>query len=150
MISVRSLTKYYGSLRALHDVSFELNKGEIVGILGPNGSGKTTLLRILTTYLEPTSGEASVNSYDIFKNSLELRRTVGYLPENNILYMNMTVKDYLAFVGKARGLKGVILKDRLNWCVDALALEDVVDKKCHVTYQEIEDRFALSENSDNC
>jgi len=143
MLSVKNVTKYYGSLRALHDVSFDMDDNEIVGILGPNGSGKTTLLRILTTYFEPSAGRVTVNGGDIFKNPLELRKITGYLPENNILYMNMTVEDYLGFAGKARGLRGKLLSDRMDWCVDVLRLEEALKKRNHECSKGFRQRVAL-------
>lgn len=144
MLCVKNITKYYGSLRALHNVSFDVNNGEIVGILGPNGSGKTTLLRILTTYIEPSRGNASINGYDIYKNPIEVKSAVGYLPENNILYMNMPVKDYLLFVGKARNLRGKHLKNRLDWCVDVLKLEEVMYKRNSECSKGFRQRIALA------
>ena len=97
MIEVHNVTKYYGQVRALHDVSFSVKKGEIVGLLGPNGSGKTTLMRILTGFFPPTEGRVVVAGLDIETSSLEVRRRLGYLPENVVLYPDMTVRAFLGF-----------------------------------------------------
>jgi len=102
MIQVNELTKDYGSRRALHELTFEAQQGEIVGFLGPNGAGKTTTMRILTGFMAPTSGEARVAGYDVFKESIEVRRRVGYLPETVPLYTDMVVFDYLKFMADLR------------------------------------------------
>jgi len=104
MIRVNELTKDYGSRRALHGLTFEAQQGEIVGFLGPNGAGKTTTMRILTTYMPPTSGEATVAGYDIVSESIEVRRRVGYVPETVPLYADMVVFDYLKFMAELRHL----------------------------------------------
>jgi ABC-2 type transport system ATP-binding protein len=97
MIHVQRLTKQYGSVKAIEGISFEVGRGEIVGLLGPNGAGKTTTMRILTTFLAPTSGRASLAGHDVLDEPLGVRRNVGYLPENVPLYSEMRVKEYLAY-----------------------------------------------------
>ena len=97
-ITVKKLSKVYGTQKALTEVSFEINKGEIVGFLGPNGAGKSTLMKILTGYIPPTNGDAKICNQDINKNSIETRSRIGYLPEHNPLYLDMFVKEYLEFV----------------------------------------------------
>lgn len=97
-IKVKKLSKLYGSQKALKEISFEINQGEIVGFLGPNGAGKSTLMKILTGYIPQTNGDAKICNLDINKNSLETRSRIGYLPENNPLYLDMYVKEYLEFV----------------------------------------------------
>lgn len=104
MIRVNELTKDYGARRALHGLTFETQQGEVVGFLGPNGAGKTTTMRILTTYMPPTSGEATVAGYDVVTESLEVRKRVGYLPETVPLYSDMVVFDYLKFMADLRHL----------------------------------------------
>jgi ABC-2 type transport system ATP-binding protein len=104
MIRVNELTKDYGARRALHGLTFETQQGEVVGFLGPNGAGKTTTMRILTTYMPPTSGEATVAGYDVVTESLEVRKRVGYLPETVPLYSDMIVSDYLKFMADLRHL----------------------------------------------
>ncbi|SEL12795.1 protein involved in gliding motility GldA [Aquimarina amphilecti] len=96
-ISVSNITKIYDNQNALKEVSFKVNQGEIVGFLGPNGAGKSTMMKILTTYLDPTEGEALVNGYNIQTQSIEVQRSVGYLPEHNPLYLEMYVREYLLF-----------------------------------------------------
>jgi len=107
MIIARSITKYFGGFKALKDISFEINKGEIVGFLGLNGAGKTTLMRILTSYLPATSGTVIIGGKDVARDSLAIRKKIGYLPETPPLYSNMTIRDYLKFAAQ---LKDVPLK----------------------------------------
>lgn len=104
MIEVRNLSKHFGARAAVDNISFTVNEGEIVGFLGPNGAGKTTTIRILTCYHPATSGSASVAGFDVFSQSMEVRRQVGYLPESVPLYPEMRVREYLIFRGKLRGL----------------------------------------------
>ncbi len=119
MIITKNITKYFGPVHALKDVSFEINKGEIVGFLGQNGAGKTTLMRILTSYLPVSSGSVVIDGKDLAKGSLAVRRQIGYLPETPPLYMDMTVKDYLKFAGE---IKDVPL-NRLNRQLDKVLEE---------------------------
>lgn len=104
MITVESLTKRYGRFMALRGITFQAQSGEILGFLGPNGAGKTTTMRILTGYMPPTSGRASVAGYDVFTDSLEVRKCVGYLPETVPLYPDMTVHGYVKYVAELRGV----------------------------------------------
>lgn len=97
-ITVSQITKIYGKQVVLNNVSFEIAKGEIVGLLGPNGAGKSTLMKILTCFIPPNSGEASIEGFDVTEQSMEVRRRIGYLPENNPLYLDMYVKEYLGFI----------------------------------------------------
>src|SRR5436189_6057944 len=102
MIEVEHLTKFYGPLAAVNDISFQVAPGEILGFLGPNGAGKTTTMRIITGFMPASSGHVEVAGYDIFKESLEARRHISYLPETVPLYPEMTPRAYLNFVGKIR------------------------------------------------
>ncbi|MBC7190318.1 ATP-binding cassette domain-containing protein [Candidatus Aerophobetes bacterium] len=112
MIEVKGLTKYYGRIKAIEDLTFEIEKGEIVGLLGPNGAGKTTCMRILTCIFPPTRGTAKIAGIDITKNPLEVKKYIGYLPETNPLYPDMTVLSYLKFVASAKVVKkGKIKKE---------------------------------------
>lgn len=97
-ISVKNITKIYGAQKALDDVSFVIKAGEVVGLLGPNGAGKSTMMKIITCFIPPTSGEVTVSGFDIFEESLEVRKKVGYLPENNPLYLELYVREYLEFI----------------------------------------------------
>ncbi len=105
-IHVQNLTKTYGYTEALRDVSFDVQKGEILGFLGPNGAGKTTTMRILTGFMPPSSGAARVAGYDVFSDSIEVRKRIGYLPETVPLYTEMSVWDYLDFAARLRGVAG--------------------------------------------
>ncbi len=122
MIEVRGVTKSFGTMKALDDVSFRMDRGEILGFLGPNGAGKSTTMKIITTFLAPDAGTVTVDDIDVLERPLDVRRRIGYLPENVPLYLDMSVKEYLAFVGRARGLSGRTLQQRLDWCVDACGL----------------------------
>lgn len=124
-ITVTDITKTYGAQKALDQISFSLTKGEIVGFLGPNGAGKSTLMKILTTYLAPTSGMATVNEFDTASEVLNVRKSVGYLPEHNPLYLEMYVREYLAF--NAAVYK--ISKDRIDEVIDLTGLTSESSKK---------------------
>jgi ABC-2 type transport system ATP-binding protein len=104
MIEVRNLTKRYGDVTAIRDVSFSVASGEILGFLGPNGAGKTTTMRILTGYMPASGGTATVDGFDVFEDSFEVRKRIGYLPENPPLYSDMTVEAYLHFVARIKGV----------------------------------------------
>lgn len=122
MIKVSGLTKDYGARRAIHNLSFDAQQGEIVGFLGPNGAGKTTTMRILTGYMPPSDGEAIVAGYDVVEESLEVRRRVGYLPETVPLYTEMVVFDYLKYMGELRHIPNV--DDRVDEVLEKVGLTD--------------------------
>ena len=126
MIEVQELTKEYSSVKAVDHVSFTVNKGEILGFLGPNGAGKTTTMRILTGYLPATSGTARIAGYDVFRDSLEVRRHIGYLPEAPPVYPDMVVEDYLDFVARIKNVPAEKRAGRVN---DALEKTNIVDKR---------------------
>lgn len=123
MIEVEHLTKHYPGHRAIEDLNFCVEKGEIVGFLGPNGAGKSTTMRILSCFLSPTSGTARIAGFDIFEHSLEVRKRLGYLPENVPLYGEMRVKEYLHHRGALKGLSGKKLKMRVD------AVQELTDIK---------------------
>lgn len=127
MIEVKNLTKYYGKRLAVDDISFNVEKGEIVGFLGPNAAGKTTTMRILTGFLAPTRGDVKVAGYDILTNSLEARRHIGYLPEAIPLYTDMTIRGYLDFLARLRGVPGDRVKSRVEDVVELCHLEEYFD-----------------------
>ena len=127
MIEAKNLTKYYGSFLAIEEISFRVEKGEIVGFLGPNGSGKTTTMRILTGYMPPSSGSAEIAGQDILSNSLEARRQIGYLPETVPLYTDMPVDDYLSYMGKLRGMRQPHLNTRIDRVIELVRLEQYHD-----------------------
>lgn len=128
MIISRNVTKYFGKVLALKDVSFEIGKGEIVGFLGKNGAGKTTLMRILTSYLPPSSGTVSILNQDIARDSVAIRRHIGYLPETPPLYPNMTVRDYLKFAAQLKDVPVKQLRVRVDKVLDDCRLLYVQDK----------------------
>jgi len=123
VIEARGLSMRYGAVNALVDATFSAQKGEVVGLLGPNGAGKTTTMRILTTFQQPSGGSAIVAGHDIVAEPLEVRRRIGYLPESLPLYLSMEVRECLRFVGRARGLRGRELKDRVDWVVAKCGLD---------------------------
>ena len=122
MIEVQDLVKAYGSRTAVDGISFEVKKGEILGFLGPNGAGKTTTMRILTCFLPATSGKVKIAGYDIFEQSLEVRRRIGYLPENVPLYLDMSVESYLTYMARLNGLGWAELSERLEKSMDSCGL----------------------------
>ena len=111
MIAVQSLTRHFGEIKAVDDISFEVKKGEILGFLGPNGAGKSTTMKMITTFLAPTSGTVTVDGFDIQENPLEVRSKIGYLPESSASYQDMNVFDFLMFAAEIRGYDG---EERLN------------------------------------
>jgi ABC-2 type transport system ATP-binding protein len=127
VIRVQNLTKYYGERLAVDNISFNVAKGEIVGLLGPNGAGKTTTMRVLTGFLMPTSGDAWIADCDMATNSLEGRQHIGYLPEAIPLYTDVTVRSYLDFAGRLRGLDKYQIKERINDVVELCHLEEYID-----------------------
>jgi ABC-2 type transport system ATP-binding protein len=126
LIEVQDLTKTFGERTAVDHISFAVNKGEILGFLGPNGAGKTTTMRMLTSFMPATSGTARVAGFDVFDNSLEVRRHIGYLPENPPVYPDMTVESYLDFVAR---IKGVPSEQRAQRVTDALEKTNITDKR---------------------
>lgn len=125
MIEVENLTKTYGDFVAIEDVSFHVPRGEVLGFLGPNGAGKTTTMRILTGYMPPTDGRAAVAGFDVFHDSLEVRRRIGYMPETVPLYTEMTVAGYLDFVAQLRGVDN--RWDRIDRVMDRVDIADRAD-----------------------
>jgi ABC-2 type transport system ATP-binding protein len=127
-ISVQNLTKFYGEQKAIDNISFEVKTGEILGFLGPNGAGKTTTMKIITCYMPPSSGTAEVDGFDIYQQSLDVRRKTGYLPEMNPLYLDMNVLDYLEYSAQLHGMKGGIIQHRIKEMVHTCGLEGVRHK----------------------
>jgi ABC-2 type transport system ATP-binding protein len=119
LVQVDHLTKKYGDVAAITDVTFSAEKGEILGFLGPNAAGKTTTMRIVTGFMPPTSGTASIAGYDVVDEALEARQRLGYLPENVPLYEDMTVHGYLTFYAKLRGVSSGKMRDRVEYVMEA-------------------------------
>jgi len=128
MIKVEQLTKCYGPLKAVDSIDFQVSKGEIVGFLGPNGAGKSTTMKMLAGFLPPTSGRAEVAGRDVFRESLQAREHVGYLPENVPLYPDMRVNEYLRYRAAIKGVPGRRLKERVTDVIDLCGLQDVEKK----------------------
>src|SRR3954451_3778706 len=125
MIQVEHLTKFFGPVLAVNDVSFQVERGEIVGLLGNNGAGKTTIMRILTTYLPATSGVARVAGYDVMKESLEVRKRIGYLPESIPLYPEMRVSEYLDYRAKLKGVERHLRPRRIDYVLERCRVREV-------------------------
>jgi len=128
MITVKELTKRYAHTTAVDQISFEVAKGQIVGFLGPNGAGKTTTMRVLTCFLPPSSGTATVAGFDVLESPLEVKKRIGYLPESPPIYPEMGTVEYLRFVGKLKGLRGPELEKRVNYVCERCAIADVKNK----------------------
>ena len=128
MIKISNLSKNYGSVEAVKSINFEITDGEIVGFLGANGAGKTTTLKMITGYLAPTSGTVEVNGLDIGESQIEIQRQIGYLPETNPLYGEMTVHEYLEFIARIRKIIGKDFTSALRRVVDKCGLKGVVHK----------------------
>src|SRR5580658_5920347 len=128
MITVKELTKRYASTTAVDQISFEVAKGQIVGFLGPNGAGKTTTMRMLTCFLPPSAGTATVAGFDVLEQPLEVKKRIGYLPETPPIYLEMETAEYLKFVGKLKGLSGADLQKRVDHVCDRCAVADVKKK----------------------
>src|SRR6202045_2023622 len=114
MIKVEGLTKRYARTVAVDNISFEVEKGQIVGFLGPNGAGKTTTMRVLTCFLPPTAGTANVAGFDVLEQPFEVKKRIGYLPETPPVYPEMRIAEYLMFVGRLKGLTGSDLRGRVD------------------------------------
>ena len=125
MIETKQLRKVFGPIEAVKGVSFRVDKGEVLGFLGPNGAGKSTVMRMLTCFLTPTSGTATVGGHDILSDSMAVRRLIGYLPESNPLYTDMEVQDFLRFIGEMRGFHGSELKQRVDKALEMCWLTNV-------------------------
>jgi len=145
MIQIAELSKNYGRHQAVDKISFDVAPGEIVGFLGPNGAGKTTTLRMLTGFLPPTSGAARIAGHDIFRESLEVRKHIGYMPENVPLYTEMRVREYLRFRGALRGLSGGNLRKRLGEVLEICGLEDVRRKMIKTLSKGYRQRVGLAD-----
>ncbi|HKJ67393.1 MAG TPA: ATP-binding cassette domain-containing protein [bacterium] len=125
MIEVKNVTKRFGDILAVDDVSFRVEEGEIVGFLGPNAAGKTTTMRIITNYMPATRGTVTVAGYDVFEEPLEVKKRIGYLPENPPLYLDMTVDDYLKFVAAIKGVEGKDIARQVDRVVELTTLGEM-------------------------
>jgi len=128
VIEVTNVTKDFGGIRAVDDISFKLEKGEALGLLGPNAAGKTTLMRIMTGYIQPTSGRVSIDGTDIASDPSSVKRRIGYLPEHPPLYPDMTVRGYLQFCAEIKGVPGRKRRERVNEAIEKTSLGDVAGR----------------------
>jgi ABC-2 type transport system ATP-binding protein len=145
VIEVQHLTKRYGRVTAVDDVSFRVEPGEILGFLGPNGAGKTTTMRILTGYMPATEGRATVAGFDVFNEPLEAKRRTGYLPETPPLYPDMTVREYLTFVARIRGVAGAQRKGRVDAAMERTRVADMAARHCGKLSKGYRQRVGLAQ-----
>jgi ABC-2 type transport system ATP-binding protein len=145
VIEVQHLTKRYGPVTAVDDVSFSVQRGEILGFLGPNGAGKTTTMRVLTGYMPPTDGKAVVAGYDVFEQPIEAKRRTGYLPETPPLYPDMTVRDYLSFVSRIKGVPRAERTARVNEMMEKTRIADVANRHCGKLSKGYRQRVGLAQ-----
>ncbi|NWG18531.1 MAG: ABC transporter ATP-binding protein [Chloroflexi bacterium] len=143
MIEVQNLTKRYGAVSAVDNVSFTARPGQVTGFLGPNGAGKTTTMRMLTGYMPPTSGKALVAGYDVFEQSMEVRRRVGYLPENVPLYRDMTALGYLMYIGEIRGIPN--RRDKAREVLEQVKLADRAGSRIRTLSKGMRQRVGLAQ-----
>ena len=145
MIEVQHVTKRYGRVTAVDDVSFRVEQGEILGFLGPNGAGKTTTMRILTGYMPATDGRATVAGYDVFTHPIEAKRRTGYLPEMPPLYPDMTVREYLDFVAKIKGVAAVERRERVRSVMERTRVADMATRHCSKLSKGYRQRVGLAQ-----
>jgi len=145
MIVVQDVSKFFGSFQTLKDVSFEIGKGEIVGFLGQNGAGKTTLMRILTSYMPATSGRVSIAGMDVDRNTLAIRKRIGYLPENPPLYSYMTVIDYLKFAARLKDIPKKQLNTRIESVLEECHIKDVRNKTIAALSKGYQQRIGIAQ-----
>ena len=140
-----ALTKFYGLKMAIEDVNFCIRKGEVVGFLGPNGAGKSTILKILTCFLRPTKGRVVIDGMDIIKRSIEIRRLMGFLPENVPLYSELRVRDFLKFCGTLKGLSRQRLQDEIERVVEICDISHIKDSLIRHLSKGLKQRVGLSQ-----
>ena len=145
MIEVQHLTKRYGPVTAVDDVSFRVERGEILGFLGPNGAGKTTTMRVLTGYMPATEGKAIVAGHDVFEQPLEAKRKTGYLPETPPLYPEMTVREYLTFVSKIKGVPSDGRRQRIETIMERSRIADMRNRLCSRLSKGYRQRVGLAQ-----
>jgi gliding motility-associated transport system ATP-binding protein len=145
VIEVQHLTKRYGPVTAVDDISFTVQRGEILGFLGPNGAGKTTTMRVLTGYMPPTDGKAVVAGYDVFEQPIEAKRRTGYLPETPPLYPDMTVRDYLSFVARIKGVPRGERTARIDEMMQKTRIADVANRHCGKLSKGYRQRVGLAQ-----
>ena len=146
MITIEGLTKRFGSLTAVDNISLSVGRGEVLGFLGPNGAGKSTTMKMLTGYLPITSGRASVCGFDVVSDSIKAREKIGYLPEGSPLYGDMSCLLFLNFVAEIRGYRGAQVKDKVNLAIERLELESVINKPIETLSKGFKRRLGLAQS----
>src|ERR671913_1800053 len=145
MIEVQNLTKRYGPVTAVDDVTFRAEAGEILGFLGPNGAGKTTTMRVITGYMPATEGKVAVAGYDVFEQPIEAKRRTGYLPETPPLYPDMTVREYLDFVARIKGVPPKEQKERVATIMKRTFVDDMANRHCGKLSKGYRQRVGLAQ-----
>lgn len=146
MITIEGLTKRFGSLTAVDNISLSVARGEVLGFLGPNGAGKSTTMKMLTGYLPITSGRASVCGFDVVSDAIKAREKIGYLPEGSPLYGDMSCLLFLNFVAEIRGYRGAQVKDKVNLAIERLELESVINKPIETLSKGFKRRLGLAQS----
>ena len=144
-ISIKNLTKIYGEQKALDNINIEIEQGQIVGLLGPNGAGKSTMMKILTCFIPPTEGEVKVCGYDIFDNPMQVRANIGYLPEQNPLYYDMYVREFLTFIAGIHKIDKKIRKQRVEEIIELTGISKEVNKKISMLSKGYKQRVGIAQ-----
>jgi ABC-2 type transport system ATP-binding protein len=144
-ISIKNLTKIYGEQKALDNINLEIEQGQIVGLLGPNGAGKSTMMKILTCFIPPTEGEVKVCGYDIFDNPMQVRANIGYLPEQNPLYYDMYVREFLMFIAGIHKIDKKIRKQRVEEMIELTGISKEVNKKISMLSKGYKQRIGIAQ-----
>lgn len=145
MIKVENLTKSYGGILAIQSLNFEVKKGEVVGFLGPNGAGKSTTMKIITGFMAPSSGKASVAGYDVFENPIEVKKRIGYLPETPPVYTDMKVSEYLSYVAELKGVPSKEIKKHVDDAIEKTNLGDVQKRLIYGLSKGFKQRVGLAQ-----
>ena len=146
MIEIRNLTKYFGSKKAVDNISFTVKKGEILGFLGPNGAGKSTTMRMITGFIPPSGGTAVISGFDITSDPISARKRIGYLPENAPVYPDMAVTAYLTFCAEIRGFSGAAKKRKVEEIIDRCFLSDVRHQTIHTLSKGFKQRVCFAQS----
>ena len=144
-VKIQQLTKLFGKQKAIDNISFQANEGEIVGFLGPNGAGKSTTMKIATTYLPPSHGNVKIYDFDVISQPLKIRRILGYLPEHNPLYTDMYVHEYLNFIGSLYNMNGRKLKEKVHEIIQVCGLTAEQNKKIEALSKGYRQRVGLAQ-----
>ena len=145
MIETQALGKRYGDLVAVDGITFKVEPGQVLGFLGPNGAGKSTTMKMITGYLVPSEGQLAVDGHDVVSDPVAAQRLIGYLPESNPIYPEMSVQDYLVFIGRMRGLKNPTLNARLKFCVDACGLQEKITATIRTLSKGFKQRVGIAQ-----